>query len=147
MQPDPAKFSDLVARFETLGSADQKAVLAKMSAEEREAYSNAAARQANERKAEAERLRKADCQYAPYSQWLGEIIEKAAKRDERICDSMSETAIRAIGESHEQLREEAPAPKPILWERIQRLILGPLPQATTKTKYPTRPGPKSEGAL
>lgn len=144
MQPDPAKFSDLVARFETLGSADRKAVLARMSAEDREAYSSAAAQEVTARKEEAERLRKADRQYAPYSHWLAEIIEKTAKSDEQICDSITETAIHAIGATHEKLREEAPTPQPVLWERLQRLILGPLPQTATKAKSRAGTGPGNE---
>lgn len=136
MPAESASFAELSARFDALGSADRKAVLAKMSAEERAAYSAAAARRSQAQKDEADRMRKADRQFAPYSAWLGELIERAVKRSDLAGGAMTETTIRAIGEIHANLRDEQPSAPPMLWERIQQLIIGPLPA------LPSQAGPR-----
>lgn len=132
MPTDATSPSDLLVRFATLGSADRKAVRARMSQEERTAFEELIAQERLKRKIEAERVLKADRQYIAYSPWLGEIIEKAAIGDEKASEVLTASSIRAIADVHARLRDDEMGQAGSIWSRIQNFLLGPAPSEQSK---------------
>lgn len=118
MRGEPIDFDTLMAQFDKLGHRDRKAVLAQLTPGERERIGAAMAAQAETRRKEAERVRRAGRQFAGYSPWLAELLQQAGadkEQDNKGAANLSDAAWRSVVDIHRAIHnEDQPAPEGLL---------------------------------
>jgi len=132
MRDDPIDFNTLMAQFDKLGHRDRKAVLAQLTPDERDRIGAAKAAQAEARRQEAERARRAGRQFAGYSPWLAELLQRAGgdkDRDGKGAVNLSDATWRAVADIHRAIHNEEGAVPEGLVAQIRawgRTLLSPL---------------------
>lgn len=115
MRDDPIDFDTLMTQFAKLGHRDRKAVLAQLNPEERGRIAATQAAQAEARRREAERSRRAGRQFAGYSPWLAELLQQAGADKDRGGKgtvNLSDATWRAVADIHRAIHnEEGPLPE------------------------------------
>ena len=111
MPDEAAEFSAIAARFNKLGAADRKAVLANFSAAERAAFERELAEELKARRGEKENARLADQQFVGYSTWLATIVENTGdtERGERRLTKACENAVLTAHKATCEQADEPPA--------------------------------------
>lgn len=104
MPAEPTELDPLIDRFKQLREADQGAVLAQLSAEEREQVLAAMTDRELTRQSEQAATGQAGRRYAAYSPWLAKLVRSAEGEAD---EGMTATAVKALAEAHRVLATEA----------------------------------------
>jgi hypothetical protein len=103
MPVESTELDPLIDRFKQLRDADQGAVLAQLSAEEREQVLAAMTDRELTRRSEQAAAGEAGRRYAAYSPWLAKLVRSAEGEAD---ESMTTTAAKALAEAHRVLATE-----------------------------------------
>lgn len=120
------KFAELLKRYQRLGKADRKAVLASFSPEERTHFERAANAEAEARREEELSQRQADRQFLCYSPPIAAVAEAAVKGAD--CDVTPRT-LEALAAVHEEIKASQPQKERDGWagllDRVARVLAPP----------------------
>ncbi len=125
MRDDPIDLDALLAQLSGLGRRDRRAVMMRLTQSERDRIDAAMTAQDEARHREVERVRRAGRQFAGYSPWLAELLQKACGNDdnddrrEKGEVPLSATARRAVADIHRAIHNEDAAAPPGLMAQVR----------------------------
>ncbi len=100
MASELSESAELIAKFSSLGKADQKSILGRLSPEERLSLEMSMRAEAATIAEEEERQRKIDRQFLGYTAWLADLVEGT---QDSVPDQLTPKAAKTIWQEHEAL--------------------------------------------